>query len=134
MHAITLPKPTPITLRAGKTAVLVLDGSVRWGNPELPCHQLVPGMKRFLDRAREAGLPIIYTVSYRRKGTPEGQVYSGLARKASEPVIYPDSFDKFAGRLSLQVRTDRNQRSTLCYTLPVINQGVPDYRACVRFA
>ncbi len=97
MKAITLPKPAPITLRADKTAVLVLDGSVRWGNAELPCHQLVPGMKRFLGRAREAGLPIIYTVSYRRKGTPEGEVYSGLARKASEPVIYPDGFDKFAG-------------------------------------
>ena len=97
MNAIKLPEPIPITLRAEKSAVLVLDGSVRWGNPELPCHQLAPGMRRFLDRAREAGLPIIYTVSYQRKGTPEGEVYSGLGRKTSEPVIYPDSFDKFTG-------------------------------------
>jgi nicotinamidase-related amidase len=97
MHAINLPKPAPVSLRADKSAVLVLDGSARWGNPELPCHKLVPGMRRFLDRARDAGLPIIYTVSYRRRGTPEGEVYSGLARKPSEPVIFPDSFDKFAG-------------------------------------
>ena len=97
MNEITLPKPTPIRLRADKSAVLVLDGSVRWGNPELPCHRLVPGMRHFLDRAREAGSPIIYTVSYQRKGTPEGEVYSGLARRASEPVIYPDGFDKFTG-------------------------------------
>ncbi len=97
MNEIVLPEPAPITLRADKTAVLVLDGSVRWGNPDLPCHKLVPGMRRFLDRAREAGLPIVFTVSYRRRGTPEGAVYSGLARKPSEPVIYPDSFDKFAG-------------------------------------
>ncbi len=92
-----MPEPRPIALGIEKTAVLVLDGSVRWGNPELPCHQLVPGMRRFLDRTREAGLPIIYTVSCQRKGTPEGEVYSGLARKTSEPVIYPDGFDKFAG-------------------------------------
>jgi len=97
MNAVTLPQPQPIGLRADKSAVLVLDGSVRWGNPELPCHRLVPAMRRFLDRARKAGLPIIYTVSFQKKGTPEGEVYSGLGRKPSEPVIYPDSFDKFAG-------------------------------------
>jgi nicotinamidase-related amidase len=54
-------------------------------------------MKAFLDRVREAGLPIIYTISTRLKGTPEGQVYSILERKLSEPVIFPNSFDKFAG-------------------------------------
>ena len=97
MNEITLPVPEPITLRADKSEVLVLDGSVRWGDPELPCHKLVPGMRCFLDRARDAGLPIIYTVSHRKKGTPEGEVYTGLDRKPSEPVIYPDSFDKFAG-------------------------------------
>ncbi len=97
MQEITLPEPKPITLRADKSAVLVLDGSRRWGDPELPCHQLVPGIRCLLDRARDAGIPIIYTVSHRKRGTPEGEVYSGLARKPSEPVIYPDSFDKFAG-------------------------------------
>jgi len=97
MNQIGLPEPKPITLRADKTAVLVLDGSRRWGDPQLPCHKLVPGIRHLLDRARDAGLPIVYTVSYQKRGTPEGEVYSGLARKPSEPVIYPDSFDKFAG-------------------------------------
>lgn len=97
MNEIVLPEPKPITLRADKSAVLVLDGSRRWDNPALPCHKLVPGMRYFLDRARDAGLPIIYTISHRKRGTPEGEICSGLARKPSEPVIYPDSFDKFAG-------------------------------------
>ena len=91
----TLPEPKPITVDAKKTAVLVLDGSQRWSNPEQPCHRLVPGMAKFLGRVREAGVPIIYTISARSKGTPEGEVCSALSRRLSEPVIYPDGFDKF---------------------------------------
>jgi len=52
-------------------------------------------MAKFLERVREAGMPIIYTVSARSKGTPEGEVCSALNRRSSEPAIYPDGFDKF---------------------------------------
>jgi len=90
-----LPQPEPITVDVKKTAVLVLDGSQRWSNPEQPCHKLVPGMAKFLERAREVGMPIIYSISARSKGTPEGEVCSALGRRLSEPVIYPDGFDKF---------------------------------------
>ena len=93
----TLPEPERITADIFKTAILVLDGSQRWGNPELPCNRLIPGMPMFLDRAREFGLPIIYTVSFKNKGTPEGEVYTGLKRRPCEPVIYPDGFNKFTG-------------------------------------
>jgi nicotinamidase-related amidase len=92
-----LPEVKPLTIAVKKSALLVLDGSQRWGNPELACHKLGPGMKKFLDRAREVGLPIIYSISARQKGKPEGEVYSVLERRPSEPVIYPDGFDKFAG-------------------------------------
>lgn len=92
-----LPEPEPVTVDVNKTAVLVLDGSQRWGNPELPCNRLIPGIPGFLDRAREVGLPIVYTVSFRNKGTPEGEVYTGLNRRPCEPVIYPDGFNKFTG-------------------------------------
>jgi nicotinamidase-related amidase len=92
-----LPKPEYIKVDIKKTAVLVLDGSMRWGNPELPCNRLIPGVPNFLDRARKVGLPIVYTVSFRNKGKPEGQVYTGLNRRLNEPVIYPDGFDKFTG-------------------------------------
>lgn len=96
-HAPVRPKPETLSVLAGKTAVLVLDGSRRWESPEEPCHRLVPGVSGFLGRAREAGLPIIYTVSFQRKGTPEGEICRDLQRRASEPVIFPDGFDKFTG-------------------------------------
>ena len=94
-HSPKLPEPKPITVDVKKTAVIVLDGSQRWSSPEQPCHRLVPGMAKFLERSREAGMPIIYTISARSKGTPEGEVCSALGRRLSEPVIYPDGFDKF---------------------------------------
>ncbi len=90
-----LPKPKPATVNIYKTAVLVLDASRRWGNPDLPCNRLVPAIPKFLDRCREVGLPIIYSVSFRNKGKPAGQLYSGLNRRACEPIIYPDGFNKF---------------------------------------
>lgn len=90
-----LPQPEAVAVNADKTAVLVLDGSNRWGNPELPCHKRVPGMKRFLQKTRSMGLPIIFTVSFQKKGTLEGEIYAGFEKKGSEPVIYPDGFDKF---------------------------------------
>ena len=90
-----LPQPEPITIDVNKSAILVLDGSARWSNPEMPCHRLVPGIKKFLDRAREVSIPIIYTVSARQKGKPEGQVCAELMRRPSEPAIYPDGFNKF---------------------------------------
>lgn len=92
-----LPKPQPVEINIDKSALLVLDISQRCADPEFTCHKLGPVMKEFLDRAREVGLPIIYTISKRLKGTQEGKVYSVLKRRPSEPVVYPDSFDKFAG-------------------------------------
>ena len=77
----TLPEPQPVTVDVRKAAVLVLDGSQRWSNPEQPCHRLVPAMTKFLRRVREAGMPIIYTISARSKGTPEGEVCSALGRR-----------------------------------------------------
>lgn len=92
-----LPQPESVTIPVEKSALLVLDISQRCADPKVACHELGPRMKAFLDRAREAGLPIIYTISTRLKGTPEGKVYSVLERRPSEPVIFPNSFDKFAG-------------------------------------
>ncbi|MBW1999328.1 MAG: cysteine hydrolase [Deltaproteobacteria bacterium] len=92
-----VPKPQPIILNSNKSALLVLDISERCVDPDMTCHELAPRLKAFIDRARAACLPIIYSISARLKGTPEGEVYSLLERRPSEPVIYPDSFDKFAG-------------------------------------
>jgi nicotinamidase-related amidase len=38
---------------------------------------------------------VIYSISAQSKGKPEGEVCSALGRRLSEPVIYPDGFDKF---------------------------------------
>jgi len=57
----------------------------------------VPRLSKFLEQARQAGIPIIFSLSFRNKGTSEGRVCADLKRRASEPVIYPDGFDKFTG-------------------------------------
>jgi nicotinamidase-related amidase len=61
--SLKLPEPDPITVDVKKTALLVLDGSQRWSDPEQPCHRLVPGMVKFLEKARKAGIPVIYSIS-----------------------------------------------------------------------
>jgi nicotinamidase-related amidase len=93
--SIKLPEPKSITVDVKKTALLVLDGSRRWDDPEQPAHILVPGMVKFLERVRKVGIPVIYSISARSKGKPGGEVCSALKRRLSEPVIYPDGFDKF---------------------------------------
>jgi nicotinamidase-related amidase len=93
--SIKLPEPKSITVNVKKTALLVLDGSKRWDDPKQPAHILVPGMVKFLERVRKVGIPVIYSISAQSKGKPEGEVCSALGRRLSEPVIYPDGFDKF---------------------------------------
>jgi nicotinamidase-related amidase len=61
------------------------------------CSKITPAIGEFLDKARAAAVPIIYSVSASAKGKPIGEVASPLKRKESEPVIYPDGFDKFNG-------------------------------------
>ena len=50
MNEIALPEPESITPRTDKRSVLVMDGSIRWGDPEVPCHKRVPGMRFLLDK------------------------------------------------------------------------------------
>ncbi len=92
-----LPQPESVTVPTEKSALLVLDLSQLCADPEQACHRLVPGITRFLDRARAAGVPIIFTISAGLKGKPVGQVFSGFKRRPSEAVIFPDGFDKFSG-------------------------------------
>ena len=99
---MTTPKPIspqtkPVTLTAEKSALLVLDLTETCADPNHPSHKLVPGMSKFLDRARAAGMLIVFTASHSLKGKPAGQVYSGFSRRLSEAVLYPDGFDKFSG-------------------------------------
>jgi nicotinamidase-related amidase len=91
------PEAKPLTLDGKTTAVLVLDLSTRCHDAKEVCSKLMPILPEFLDKARAAGVPIVYSVSASAKGTPLGEVASALKRRENEPVIYPDGFDKFMG-------------------------------------
>lgn len=91
------PQPKPLRLDKATTAIAVLDLSVRCDDPKQVCSQLMAGVGAFLDRARGTGVPIVFTVSYSTKGTPEGEVAKALNRRPTETVLFPDAFDKFAG-------------------------------------
>ncbi len=91
------PQAEPKQLDRATTAVLVLDMSTRCDDPAAECSQLLVGLSGFLDKARAAGVPIIFTVSLSAKGTPLGEVATALRRQPNETVLYPDGFDKFTG-------------------------------------
>jgi nicotinamidase-related amidase len=84
-----------VCLDPADSAIAVLDLSVRCDDENQACHELLEEVGGFLDRARAARVPIIFTASHRARGTPEGEVAAGLRRQDGEPVIYPDAFDKF---------------------------------------
>jgi len=76
---------------------LVLDLNARCNDPKQVCSKITAPLGDFLDQARAAGVPIIYTVSAAARGKPIGELATALRRKESETVIYPDGFDKFFG-------------------------------------
>ena len=54
-------------------------------------------VREFLEGARRASVPILYSISAMSLGTPQGDVAAPLKRRESEPILYPDAFDKFMG-------------------------------------
>jgi nicotinamidase-related amidase len=76
---------------------LVLDMNARCDDPKQVCSKIAAPLGGFLDKARAAGVPIIYTVSASAKGKPLGELAIPLKKKEGEIVIYPDAFDKFVG-------------------------------------
>jgi nicotinamidase-related amidase len=97
MEGPNKPNPTPITLHPRSTAVVVLDMSTRCHDPKECCSKLLQPLGEFVERVRSFQVPIIFTVSASAKGTAMGEVAPALKRRASEPVLYPDAFDKFTG-------------------------------------
>lgn len=117
------PEPKPIALETGTTAVLVLDLNARCHDPKQVCSKLMPAVGDFLEKARAAGVPIIYTVSASAKGKPLGEVATPLRRRETEPVIYPDAFDKFVGG-ELQAFLKEKGAKTLIVTGSSTNAAV----------
>ena len=98
------PEPKPLELDAATTAIAVLDLSRRCENSQEVCSKLLLSIGEFLARARRASVPIVYTISAAAKGTPLGEVAAPLDRRASEPILYPNAFDKFFdGELKAQL-------------------------------
>lgn len=117
------PEAKPLTLDSKSTAVLVLDLSARCRDAKQVCSKLVTPLGDFLEKARAAGLPIIFSVSAAAKGTPLGEVAAPLKRKESETVIYPDGFDKFVGG-ELQTWLKQKGTKTLIITGSSSNTAV----------
>ena len=95
--ALQKPQPTQVRLDPKETAIAVLDLNVRCDDPKDICSELMKGLGAFLERARGAGVPIIFTSGFTLKGTPEAEIATALKRRPSEPLIHPDAYDKFYG-------------------------------------
>jgi len=91
------PTPIEVTVDPRTTALLVLDLNARCENPEERCHQLIEPVAKFLARAREARIFIVYTAAQRYKGTPEARMPHAFKQRPDEPVFFPPAFDKFYG-------------------------------------
>jgi len=105
------PEPQRLKLDSKTTAIVVLDLSARCENPDEVCSKLMAPLGEFLKRARQVSIPILYTISATGKGTPMGEPAAPLKRRLTEPILYPDAFDKFMGG-ELKAELDkRNCRS-----------------------
>ena len=117
------PEAKPLTLDTKSTAILVLDLNARCDDPKQVCSKITAPLGSFLDKARAASVPIIYTVSAGAKGKPIGELAAPLRRKESEKVIYPDGFDKFFGG-ELQAFLKDKGTKTLIITGSATNAAV----------
>ena len=89
-------EPKPVTINTEKSALLVLELSEYCADPEYFASQLVPGVTKLLEKARAAGILIVFTIPEPFIGTPYGRVYSGFERRPSEALFSPPAFDKFS--------------------------------------
>ena len=83
------PEPKPLTLESKSTAILVLDLNARCDDPKQVCSKITAPLGDFLDKARTAAVPIIYTVSAAAKGTPIGELAAPLRRKRARASFIP---------------------------------------------
>lgn len=95
------------------TAVLVLDLTVASEHPDDPAASILGDVRRLLDRSRAADIPVLYTVSRGLRGTERGVVAPSLGPVDSEPVLYPDGFDKFVDGSLLEQLSARGVRTLI---------------------
>jgi nicotinamidase-related amidase len=109
------PVSQEVTADPKITALLILDLNARCENPEEPCHKLIEPVAKFLERARQANMLIVYTVADRYKGTPEARMPHAFKQQSDEPVIFPPAFDKFySGELQPMLQARRIKSVIVC--------------------
>jgi nicotinamidase-related amidase len=87
-----VPAPSPVRIKADSAAVLVLDLTLFGGRTNPHHEHVLPQLSEFLDRARAARVPIVFTGVSIQAGQP---VEPALHRREDEPLIYPAAYDKF---------------------------------------
>ncbi len=116
-------EPKPVTINTEKSALLVLECWKLLEDPEYMAAPLIPGITKLLERARAAGMLIVFTIPSHAKGQDSGQVYSGFKRKPCEPVFFPPGFNKFADG-QLQTLLSLYEIDTLIMTGSKANMAV----------
>src|SRR5918996_2979603 len=91
------PQIVDVSVDSKSTAFLVLDLNARCEDPNERCHQLIEPVAKFLARAREKKMLIVYTAADRYKGTPLARMPHAFNQQPDEPVLFPAAFDKFYG-------------------------------------
>jgi nicotinamidase-related amidase len=89
-------EPKPLIMDANKTALLVLELTDLCADPEYFAAPIALRVTKLLEKARAAGIAIVFTVPPIFQGKPYGNVYSGFKRRPSEAVFIPHGFDKFS--------------------------------------
>jgi len=84
-----------VTVDSKTAALLVLDLNCRCEDPKEPCYKLINPVAKFLGRARQANMFILYTAADRYKDTAEARMRHAFKQRADEPTIFPAAFDKF---------------------------------------
>jgi nicotinamidase-related amidase len=86
----TLPAPAPVTLDPATTAFLVLDLNTAVCAPRPSCQATLPAAAAFLDRARQAGVFVVYS----NTTGPGATTLPEVAPLPDEPIV-ASSADKF---------------------------------------
>jgi nicotinamidase-related amidase len=108
------PVPQEVAVEAKTTALLVLDLNCRCEDPKERCYQLIEPVGKFLDRARQANMFILYTAADRYKGTPEARMPAAFKQRADEPTIFPPAFDKFYSGEMQPMLQQRGIKTVIC--------------------
>lgn len=108
------PVPQEVTVDPKTTALLVLDLNCRCEDPKERCHQLIDPVAKFLERARQANMFIVYTAADRYKGTPEARMPVAFKQRPEEPTIFPPAFDKFYSGEMQPMLQERGIKTVIC--------------------